>query len=42
MPEYYPVYLNLTGKRCVILGGGTIAQGKLAALRRRRGGHHPD
>ena len=33
MPEYYPVYLNLTGKRCVILGGGTIAQGKLAALR---------
>lgn len=33
MPEYYPVYLNLAGKRCVILGGGTIAQGKLAALR---------
>ena len=33
MPEYYPVYLNLTGKCCVILGGGTIAQGKIAALR---------
>ena len=33
MPDYYPVYLNLTGKRCVILGGGKIAQGKLAALR---------
>ena len=33
MPEYYPVYLNLAGKQCVILGGGTIAQGKLAALR---------
>ena len=33
MPEYYPIYLNLTGKRCVILGGGTIAQGKIAALR---------
>ncbi len=33
MPEYYPVYLNLAGKRCVILGGGAIAQGKLAALR---------
>ena len=33
MPEYYPVYLNLAGKHCVILGGGTIAQGKLAALR---------
>ena len=33
MPEYYPVYLNLAGKRCVILGGGTIAQGKISALR---------
>ena len=33
MPEYYPVYLNLAGKSCVILGGGTIAQGKIAALR---------
>lgn len=33
MPEYYPVYLNLAGKHCVILGGGTIAQGKIAALR---------
>ena len=33
MPDYYPVYLNLAGKRCVILGGGKIAQGKIAALR---------
>jgi precorrin-2 dehydrogenase/sirohydrochlorin ferrochelatase len=33
MAEYYPVYLNLAGKRCVILGGGTVAQGKIAALR---------
>ena len=33
MPEYYPVYLNLAGKRCVIFGGGRIAQGKIAALR---------
>ncbi len=32
MSEYYPVYLNLTGKRCVIFGGGTIAQGKIPAL----------
>lgn len=32
MPDYYPVYLNLAGKRCVILGGGTIAQGKIGAL----------
>jgi siroheme synthase-like protein len=33
MTEYYPVYLNLAGKRCVIVGGGTVAQGKIAALR---------
>lgn len=33
MPDYYPVYLNLAGKRCVIFGGGTIAQGKITALR---------
>jgi precorrin-2 dehydrogenase/sirohydrochlorin ferrochelatase len=33
MTEYYPVYLNLAGKQCVIIGGGTIAQGKIAALR---------
>ena len=33
MPEYYPVYLNLSGKRCVIFGGGTIAEGKIKALR---------
>jgi len=33
MAEYYPVFLNLAGKRCVILGGGTIAQGKIAALK---------
>ena len=33
MPEYYPAYLNLAGKMCVIIGGGTVAQGKIAALR---------
>ncbi|MFQ6029285.1 MAG: bifunctional precorrin-2 dehydrogenase/sirohydrochlorin ferrochelatase [Dehalococcoidia bacterium] len=33
MPDYYPVYLNLAGKRCVIFGGGTVAQGKIRALR---------
>ncbi len=32
MPDYYPVYLNLAGKRCVIIGGGTIAQGKTGGL----------
>jgi siroheme synthase-like protein len=33
MPDYYPIYLNLAGKKCVIFGGGTVAQGKIAALR---------
>ena len=32
MPDYYPVYLNLAGKRCVIIGGGAIAQGKIGGL----------
>ena len=32
MPDYYPVFLNLAGKRCVIIGGGTIAQGKIRGL----------
>ncbi len=34
MPDYYPVFLNLAGKRCVIIGGGTIAQGKIGGLLR--------
>ena len=32
MPDYYPVYLNLAGKHCVIIGGGVIAQGKIGGL----------
>jgi len=32
MPSYYPVYLNLAGKKCVILGGGLVAEGKIPAL----------
>ena len=32
MPSYYPVYLNLAGKKCVILGGGFVAEGKVSAL----------
>ena len=33
MPDYYPTYLNLAGKKCVILGGGTVAQGKIAGFK---------
>ena len=33
MPAYYPVFLKLAGKRCVIIGGGTIAEGKISKLK---------
>lgn len=32
MSDYYPVYLNLKGRRCVVVGGGTIAQDKIIKL----------
>ena len=32
MPNYYPIYLKLSGRRCVIFGGGGIAEGKLPKL----------
>ena len=30
--NYYPIYLNLQGQRCVIIGGGPIAEGKVHGL----------
>ena len=32
MPARYPVYLNLTGKKCLVFGGGPIAEDKIAKL----------
>ena len=30
--QYYPIYLNLTGRSSVVVGGGTIAEGKVLGL----------
>ena len=32
MPKYYPIFLKLTGRRCVVFGGGPVAEGKLSKL----------
>ena len=32
MTTFYPVFLNLTGRRCVIIGGGQVAEGKISKL----------
>lgn len=32
MSDYYPVYLNLKGRRCVVFGGGAVAEEKITKL----------
>ena len=32
MPRYYPVFLNVRGKRCVVVGGGNVALRKVKTL----------
>ena len=32
MTHYYPAYLDLTGRRCVVIGAGEIAERKVAQL----------
>jgi len=32
MPIYYPMMMNITGKRCVVVGGGKVAERKVASL----------
>ena len=32
VPAYYPIYLNIRGKKCVVVGGGQVALRKVRAL----------
>jgi precorrin-2 dehydrogenase/sirohydrochlorin ferrochelatase len=32
MTTFYPIFLNLQGRRCIIIGGGQIAEGKILKL----------
>src|SRR5436190_19296165 len=31
-PTYYPIFLNLAERRCVVIGGGSVAEGKVLSL----------
>lgn len=33
MPRYYPIYLDIKGKRCVVVGGGEVAYRKVLSLK---------
>ena len=32
IPRYYPAYINLTGKKAVVVGGGSVAERKILSL----------
>jgi siroheme synthase-like protein len=37
MSDYYPIFLNIRGKKCVVVGGGEVAERKVRGLVE----HHP-
>ncbi|MBI2910015.1 MAG: bifunctional precorrin-2 dehydrogenase/sirohydrochlorin ferrochelatase [Chloroflexi bacterium] len=32
MPGYYPIFLNVSGRKCVVVGGGEVAERKVRGL----------
>jgi len=30
--QYYPIYLNITGRKCIVVGGGNVAERKVKRL----------
>ncbi|HWH78865.1 MAG TPA: NAD(P)-dependent oxidoreductase, partial [Candidatus Binatus sp.] len=30
--SYLPIYLQMTGRRCLVIGGGAVAERKIASL----------
>ena len=32
MPAYYPVFIDVKGRRCVVIGGGAIGEDKVRRL----------
>ncbi|MGR3320055.1 MAG: precorrin-2 dehydrogenase/sirohydrochlorin ferrochelatase family protein [Candidatus Anammoxibacter sp.] len=32
MPKYYPIYLNINARKCVVVGGGEVAYRKACGL----------
>jgi len=33
MVKYYPIFLNIIGKKCVVIGGGSVAWRKVRSLK---------
>ena len=32
MPSFYPIHINIDGKKCLVVGGGRVAERKVSVL----------